>query len=151
MRAFAAVLLLLAGCTSEPVETRQAVAPAAPERHFGGPFKLESEPVQVAELLNDPTPYLNKTVKCAGTVARVCQAAGCWLELRSGAQAGEGLRVPMAGHSFFVPQDVVGRAAIVEGKLAARELPQAELDHLQGEGLKAVGPLSLAATSVVVR
>jgi hypothetical protein len=34
--------------------------------------------------------------------------------------------------------------------LSARELPAAELAHLKGEGLKATGPLSLAATSVVV-
>ena len=57
----------------------------------------------------------------------------------------------MAGHSFFLPRDVVGRPAVVEGLLSARELNATELAHLKGEGLAATGPLSLAATSVVVR
>jgi len=150
------LLPLLGACTSEPVKIQvdaaAVVSPQALERHFGSPFTLQTDPVEVRQILRDPELFLNKTVKCAGRVARVCQAAGCWLELRPDTVAeGEGLRVPMAGHSFFVPQDVVGRRAVVEGNLAARELPQAELDHLRGEGLKAIGPLFLAATSVVVR
>lgn len=160
-RRLGAALLILAGCSSDPVASRGAGASApapesspraGPERHFGAPLQSSAAPIEVSEVLHNPRPFLDKTIKCAGTVARVCQAAGCWLELRpAGSAEGEGLRVPMAGHSFFVPQDVVGRPAIVEGTLGARDLPQAELDHLQGEGLKAIGPLYLAATSVVVR
>lgn len=107
--------------------------------------------MDVAQVLAAPQRYLNRTIKCAGTVARVCQAAGCWLELRASAQDAPGLRVPMAGHSFFVPRDVAGRPAVVEGVLSARELNDTELAHLKGEGLAATGPLSLAATSVIVR
>jgi hypothetical protein len=58
--------------------------------------------------------------------------------------------VPMAAHSFFVPQSIVGKMAVVEGTLSARELSDTELAHLRGEGLKATGPLFLAATSVTV-
>jgi hypothetical protein len=98
----------------------------------------------------DPEPYLRRTVKCRGTIARVCQAAGCWLELRAAA-GGDGLRVPMANHAFFVPQDIVGKVAVVEGRLGARQLLEAERAHLTGEGLQATGPLFLEATGVVVR
>jgi Domain of unknown function (DUF4920) len=129
-----------------------AAGPTA-ERRFGGASTVEGDPVDVAQVLAAPQRYLNQNVKCAGTVARVCEAAGCWLELRAaqGEGGAQGLRVPMAGHSFFVPRDVVGRPAVVEGVLSARELNAAELAHLTGEGLSATGPLSLAATSVVVR
>ena len=125
-------------------------APQPTERTFGKVPRAEGEPLEVAQVLKDPATYLHQDIKCRGTVARVCQAAGCWLELQ-GPAGGEGLRVPMAGHSFFVPQDIVGRVAVVEGRLAARELNEAQRAHLTGEGLKATGPLFLEATGVVVR
>jgi hypothetical protein len=130
---------------AQPAEPRAA----ASERRFGAAPSLAGDPIDVERVLAAPQSYLNQTIKCSGTVARVCEAAGCWLELRAKGQA-QGLRVPMAGHAFFVPQDVIGRPAVVEGVLAARELPAAELAHLRGEGLQATGPLFLAATSVVV-
>ena len=140
------------GAVARAAETR--VAPSAPqqgaERTFGKPPRSEGEPLEVAQVLKDPAPYLHQDIKCRGTIARVCQAAGCWLELQ-GPAGGEGLRVPMAGHSFFVPQDIVGRVAVVEGRLSARELNEAQRAHLTGEGLKATGPLFLEATGVVVR
>jgi len=83
-------------------------------------------------------------------VSRVCQRAGCWLELSADGKA-EGLRVPMAGHAFFIPQDAVGQRAVIEGELSALPLRDNQREHLESEGLKAVGPLSLAATSVTLR
>ncbi len=142
------------------VETKGAAPAAEPlampaeapveERAFGAPLALQ-ETLGVAEVLSNPAPYFGKIVQCAGIVARVCERAGCWLELRPDGPAREGLRVPMAGHAFFIPQDAVGRPAKVEGKLVARELGAAERAHLESEGLRAVGPLSLTATGVVVR
>lgn len=160
--------LWLLACQSPELSTPrasavgQAAATPAPAaaRSFGAPSSVPGEPVDVAEVLKDPSSYLQRSIKCRGTVARVCQAAGCWLELqapargeagRAAAAGGEGLRVPMAGHAFFVPQDIVGKTAVVEGRLAARELLDAERAHLTGEGLRATGPLFLEATGVVVR
>lgn len=120
------------------------------ERRLGAEMKLAGEPVPVAQLLHAPEPYLGTTVKCEGKVARVCQAAGCWLELQAEA-GGEGLRVPMAGHAFFIPQDAVGHVAVVEGQLRRHELPSAQRKHYEGEGMQAVGPLALEATSVLLR
>jgi hypothetical protein len=106
---------------------------------FGAGLKLEGPPVDVATVLSDPKPHLGKVVQCEGTIARVCERMGCWLELK-GPTAEQGLRVPMAAHAFFIPQEVVGRRAVDEARA-----------HLESEGLKSVGPLSLSATSVVVR
>jgi hypothetical protein len=130
-----------------PAQT-QSAAPA--QRQFGAAPKLPGDPVPVATLLATPDPHVGKPVKCEGKVARVCQAAGCWLELQP-ESGGEGLRVPMAAHAFFIPQDAVGQVAVVEGELKRRELPDAQKAHYQGEGMKAMGPLSLEATSVVLR
>jgi hypothetical protein len=119
-------------------------------RRFGAALQVVGEPLLVEAVLAAPEPYLGKVVKCEGKVARVCQAAGCWLELQAEA-GGEGLRVPMAAHAFFIPQDAVGHVAVVEGELKRRELVETQRKHYEGEGMKAVGPLSLDATGVVLR
>lgn len=120
------------------------------ERVFGAPLQGKGEPVTVATLLDDPKPYLGKVVKAKGTVSRVCEKAGCWLELAT-VQGGLGLRVPMANHAFFIPEDAVGRPAIVEGQLSAQALSSARKEHLAAEGAQALEALSLAATTVVVQ
>jgi hypothetical protein len=56
----------------------------------------------------------------------------------------------MADHAFFIPQDAVGHRAVVEGQLTAQALPESHRAHLAGEGATALGPLSIAATGVVV-
>jgi len=61
------------------------------------------------------------------------------------------VRVPMAGHSFFLPRDVAGRRATVEGTVSLRELPADERDHLAGEGALATAqPLEISATGVII-
>jgi len=130
--------------------TAQAPSGAAAERAFGATLSSDGSTLNVADVLRDPAPFLGKTIKTSGVVARVCEKAGCWLELKP--EAGEGgLRVPMAGHGFFIPQDAVGRPAIVEGELHAQALSPSHKQHLEGEGAKAVGPLSLDAKGVLVR
>jgi hypothetical protein len=125
-----------------------AAAPA--ERKFGQGVTLDGPVLDVKTVLANPEPYVGKKLKCEGTVARVCERAGCWLELQGETQAG-GLRVPMAGHAFFVPQEIVGKHAVIEGELTAVGLSPEAKAHLEGEGLKAVGALSLSATGLVVR
>jgi hypothetical protein len=157
-------VLGFAACQPAPLSPSEGSAPAAPRaseppaspqapspegRLFGAPLEL-SEAVDVSVILAGPEPYLGKRVQCSGVVGRVCERAGCWLELRPEGSQGPGLRVPMAGHRFFIPQDAVGRPARVEGQLVARALGAAERAHLEGEGLKAIGPLSLAATGVLL-
>lgn len=120
------------------------------ERKFGQGITLEGPALDVKTVLANPAPYVGKKLKCEGTVARVCERAGCWLELQGETQEG-GLRVPMAGHAFFVPQDIVGKRAVIEGELTAIGLSPEAKEHLESEGLKAVGALSLSATGLVVR
>lgn len=165
---FAVVLALMAGsacsapapapeapgkAASAPPVAAAAPAPVAPqaERSFGAPpAQLEGPVLAVADVMRAPEPYLGKKLRCEGVVARVCQRAGCWLELSPDGKA-DGLRVPMAGHAFFIPQDAVGQHALIEGELSALPLSDARRAHLESEGLKAIGPLSLAATSVTLK
>lgn len=106
--------------------------------------------VALAELMADAGAYDGRTVRTEGEIAQVCQAMGCWMELRPGADD-EAIRVPMAGHSFFLPKDVAGRRATVQGRVKVRA-PSPEVQaHLRAEGaLAAAQPVSLEATGVVV-
>jgi Domain of unknown function (DUF4920) len=160
--------MAMAACSEAPAPARQGAAkpavaaPQAPaaqpataapagERSFGAPpGQVDGPLLAVAEVMREPEPYLGKKVRCEGVVARVCQRAGCWLELSADGKS-DGLRVPMAGHSFFIPQDAIGQHAVVEGELSALPLKDSQRAHLESEGLKAIGPLSLAATSVTLK
>ncbi len=154
--ALSACAFLLSACEAEPVgsglstQAAAAIEQAPAPRTFGAALEL-SQAVPVSDVLAEPSSYLGKTIQCSGVIARVCERAGCWLELRGENQPEQvGLRVPMAGHAFFISQDVVGRSARVEGLLTARELGAGERAHLESEGLKAIGPLALTAKGVVV-
>ena len=135
--------------SSAPAAAAQEGAGRA-ARHFGAEEQLAGEAVPVEQVLAAADAHVGSKVKCSGVVGRVCQAAGCWLELQPTA-GGEGLRVPMANHAFFIPQDAVGQLAVVEGELKRHPLPPEQRDHYASEGMKAMGPLSLEATSVTLR
>jgi hypothetical protein len=102
------------------------------------------------DVLASPDRFKDQVVRTEGEIHRVCQAMGCWMELRS-REGAPPVRVPMAGHSFFLPRDVAGRRAIVEGRVELRELSPEAREHLAAEGATAVtSALSISATGVVV-
>ncbi|MCA9574221.1 MAG: DUF4920 domain-containing protein [Sandaracinaceae bacterium] len=119
------------------------------ERSFGAPLVGNGETVPLGALLDEPARYTGQVVRTEGEISAVCQRMGCWMELRD-SQA-RAVRVPMAGHAFFLPRDVAGRRAIVEGPLTVRPLGAAEREHLASEGAGATDvALELSATSVVI-
>jgi len=155
-----------AGESTETAETAEAEAPhgeeADHEAHaeaaegatgegpiaFGDPL-TDRELVTLATIAGDPSSYAGQTVKTEGEIAAVCQRMGCWMEMR--AEGVEPIRVPMAGHSFFLPKDVSGRHATIEGEVAVRELSEGEREHLESEGALATAQtLQISATGVVL-
>lgn len=168
-RVSAAVLLLsasgLLGCgtTSKAGESAaEAVEPAAAEQAqvasepvqaepavFGEPAAEAPKAVALAELLSDGAQYEGASISTSGEVARVCERMGCWMELKD-PEAGN-LRVPMAGHAFFVPQSIIGQKATVEGKVVVKKLSEEQIAHYRSEGMEATAQaVSLHATAVRV-
>ncbi|MEM9189053.1 MAG: DUF4920 domain-containing protein [Myxococcota bacterium] len=120
-------------------------------RVFGSELDDTVALTSLEDLLASPDEYHGEVVKTEGEIAAVCQTMGCWMELRPDAE-GPAVRVPMAGHSFFLPRDVSGKTATVQGTVEVRELDQATQEHLESEGaLAAAQTLGINATSVVVR
>jgi hypothetical protein len=150
----------------DPGEAPRAEAPAAPAagegrapvrtledgtRVFGREMTAQAEMTALAALTAQPGSFADRVVKTEGEIARVCERMGCWMELRADA-ASPAVRVPMAGHSFFLPMDVQGRRATVEGRVSVRPLSEGMKQHLREEGAEATElALSIEATSVYVR
>ena len=118
---------------------------------FGSEMDESQPTTQLGDLIADPGQFAGQVVKTEGVVAQVCQRMGCWMELR-GEAGGDAVRVPMAGHSFFLPRDAAGKRAVVQGRLSVEALDEATQEHLREEGAQAAGQaISIEATSVLLR
>jgi len=118
-------------------------------RLFGGE-PSEREQIELNTILGAPADYDGQTVKTVGEISAVCQRMGCWMELRADAE-GPGIRVPMANHSFFLPRDLAGARATIEGTVHVAALDESTREHLESEGAEAAdSELSIEATSVLV-
>jgi len=119
-------------------------------RLFGAEPAGERAPTELAQIVADPATFDGQIVRTSGTIERVCQRMGCWMELR-GADT-PAVRVPMAGHAFFLPRDAAGRSATIEGRVTVQALSPEAREHLASEGaLATASSLSIDATSVIVR
>lgn len=134
-------------------------ADAAPEptevladgaRLFGSALDEGREATALADIVAEPGRFEGQVVKTEGEITQVCQARGCWMEIRA-AENAPGIRVPMAGHSFFLPRDISGRRATLEGTVVIAELSEEDRAHLEAEGAEATDQdVSIEATGVVV-
>lgn len=159
-------LAMLLACESQAaVQSETSTAEPSPEkattetagdqtaesqgRHFGDPLAGDVPTVALKDVLNNPDTYQGKTVQTSGTIDTVCQKRGCWMELRT--ESGQAVFIPMAGHSFFLPKDIAGRRATVQGTVGMRERSKAKKEHLRAEGAEAVAQaLQIEASGVVV-
>lgn len=127
-------------CEGSPAQCQRNAAAPAPQAVAGGEMygaALDEalDVTALSTLLARPLEFAGKTVRTTGTIGRVCQHRGCWMELRVEAN-GAVARVPMAGHAFFVPPHSSGRTATVQGTVSVTD--------------GAPNPLRIDATSVLI-
>jgi hypothetical protein len=137
--------------TPQPAEPHvQAVAAAAPgqpgSRHFGTAIDPTAQTVRLGQILAAPQQFEAHPIRVEGQVVAVCQHMGCWMEIRDEATQAH---VRMHGHSFFVPRDVNGHRAAVEGTLVAAH-PPTECDHTAHAATGQVAQVELDAVGVDV-
>lgn len=94
----------------------------------------DSPRVDLADALRSVSSAVGRTVTVEGTVKRVCQMKGCWMELAP-AGADRGVRVTFKDYAFFVPTDSRGSAARLEGEFERNTFSKADADHLIAEGV----------------
>lgn len=117
---------------------------AADVKTFGDPLE-GIDAVNLADVLAQPEN--GKAVRLEGTVEKVCQNMGCWIELKQGDST---IHVAMKGHSFGLPKDSAGRKVVLEGKVVVAEPDADQVEHLQSEGAgeAAASDISIEASGV---
>jgi hypothetical protein len=95
--------------------------------HFGAPFSDDSAPISLASALETCVGG-ESTCKVEGTIERVCERAGCWFTLAA-PDVPRTVRVSMRNYGFFVPRNTLGARVVLEGSLAAVEIPQEVVQH----------------------
>jgi len=126
--------------------TLTAVASAEAPRTFGKPLQ-GLKPVLLQDVLAKPE--AGRLVRLEGSIEKVCQNKGCWLELKQGESS---VHVTFEGYSFFVPRDSAGREVVLEGRLIVAKPKTEDLAHLEAEGAaQAAARVSIEATGVEIR
>lgn len=83
------------------------------------------EVVKVSAILENPTPYVGKTVVVEGTIVDVCAARGCWIDL-AGDKPHQKLRIKVDDGVIVFPMESRGKKARVQGKVEELKLTRDE-------------------------
>jgi len=97
--------------------------------HFGAALQL-SEATSLAKVLEEPGRYAEAPILLRGRLTDLCQKKGCWTVLQDGDAV---VRVSFEDYGFFLPQESLGRTALVEGVTSVREISEREARHLAAE------------------
>lgn len=95
----------------------------------------DSPVVELADALGNPAAFAGEQVILEGTVVKACPMKGCWMAPDGAAR---GIRVTFKDYGFFVPTDVAGRAARMEGTFETNVFSREDADHLIEEGVSLV-------------
>jgi uncharacterized protein DUF4920 len=105
------------------------------------------KPTNIAALAKDPQKFVGKTVRIDGTVKKVCQGAGCWVEVAS--SQGVTFLAKSLDESVLLPKDCAGRSIRVQGVVTMLPAKEAEAhQHAEpaGEGHECPAPTYLIST-----
>ncbi len=76
------------------------------------------------KMANKDTTY---QVKVTGTVESVCQAKGCWMQVKLA--DGKTMRVTFKDYGFFVPKNIAGKTVVMDGKAFVKTTSVKTLKH----------------------
>jgi hypothetical protein len=123
----------------------------------GAAISRDAKSVPLAQVLDQPENFTKEPVVIEGTVEASCQNKGCWMQIVP-EPGRSGVRVTFKDYGFFVPKEIKGMTARMEGTVAVKTLSKEEADHLAGEGAKldraedgTAREISFVATGVELR
>ena len=82
------------------------------------------EATQLATLMGEQG---KMDTKLTGTIAKVCQKKGCWMDVDMGNN--QTLKVRFKDYAFFVPKDAEGKTTVIEGEAFYDTVSVADLRH----------------------
>jgi hypothetical protein len=125
-------LLFTVACQSPDSDIRSA----EDYDRFGAEMVLTSI-VPAAELSQPIEGQMDQWVRIEGTIREVCTHKGCWLTLDAGTDRIVRVKVEKddeGEYLFTVPDDIIGRTAVVEGWLTVAEVDADRQRHLAEDG-----------------
>jgi hypothetical protein len=116
--------------------------------HVGQPF-AEAKKVEIASLLDDPDPYVGKTVRLEGKVASYCHHQRGWFALADA--DGTVIRLVTAP-GFKVPGEIEEVPGIGVGVVEVVEIPEDQAKHYAGDhGLGSPEKIAGPQKQVIIR
>ena len=112
--------------------TRDAGADASGRIRRGQPIG-DSRRVAFADALKEPKKFAGKPVVIEGSVERVCQAEGCWMQIVPDGAAGAAVVRVTFDHKFAVPKDSAKMKFRAEGTFSVKTLSRETVEHLVKE------------------
>lgn len=134
MKKLFALFIMAAALVACKSEVKQEDANIAAEEVTQG-YKSFGAPVAVSEVMTpDALAEYTKTLKVGDTIPvkfsskvnAVCQKKGCWMKVDLD---GEESMVRFKDYAFFMPKDIAGQEAIIEGVAFIEEVSVEDLKH----------------------
>ena len=111
--------------------TKESAADAASVKR-GEPIG-DSPRVVFADVLKEPKKFAGKAVVIEGSVERVCQMEGCWMQIVPDADSEAGAVRVTFDHKFAVPKDSAKMKFRAEGTFSVKTLSKETVEHLVKE------------------
>jgi hypothetical protein len=109
----AAAFALLTGCSNDkPVAEGEAKKVAAEGTY--GEVITDDGSITVDQLIAEMGNKPEIQAKVKGKIVECCQVKGCWMNIEK--SDGSLMRVTFKDYGFFVPKDVSGKTAIMQGR-----------------------------------
>lgn len=116
-------------------------------------FRIFGAPIEVAEVMTSDDlakkvetmkPGDTTAVKFSSTVNNVCQKKGCWMKVNLGEKES---MVRFKDYGFFVPKNIVGQQAIIEGIAFIEEVSVNALKHYAEDDGKSAKEIAMITES----
>jgi len=104
-----------------------AIEPAKPGTTYGKKLDRKGA-ISVKNLEKSVKQEPTYTGKIEGEVVQVCQKKGCFLTLKRSDDK-EPIMVRFTDYAYFVPEDLIGKTVVVEGKARVKETTVAWQKH----------------------
>ena len=125
-------VFVLQGQTAKPKSEGEAYAEYKDKKsdgkHFGEAIDTKNA-ISYKKLLNRISNAKKvEDVKVEGTVEAVCQARGCWMNLKGEAGA-QPMMVKFKDYAFFMPKNIKGKKVVMLGEAFKETVSVGELRH----------------------
>jgi len=112
--------------TAASYAQQSEITPAAPGVTYGKTV-TKDKAITLASLNKKLTADSVYNGKISGEVTQVCTKKGCFMKLKQA--NGEDVMVRFTDYAYFMPQNIVGKKVVVEGKAKVTETTVERLRH----------------------